>query len=300
MYCEKCGSKNSENATFCTNCGNKLSNSEPNDQVLESSTLVDNNVNNVQNSNVVTNGQEPVYNNVNNAQTNVVTEPEGSKFGWGVLGFFVPLVGLILFFTWKKDRPKSSKAAGIGALVSVILKVISIIVVFMIGVTASTKSIIDDTKTHIDTEYKDTDKDDTSDSKKDDNKEFSAGEKFMYGNFEIVVGKNYTFDTVNNEFSSDNGKTVVKVPITVKNTGTTEDCFAAFDYTLFDPNGVKISDLGLNFKDSVVRAGSEESCLTQNKSFSTNIYIEYTENGSYKIKFKSFSNSAQVSINISK
>lgn len=305
MYCEKCGSKNSENATFCTNCGNKLSNSASNDQVLESSTLVDNNVNNVQNSNVVTNEQEPVYNepvynNVNNAQTNVVTEPEGSKFGWGVLGFFVPLVGLILYFTWKKDRPKSSKAAGIGALVSVILKVISIIVVFMIGV-ASTKSIFDDTKTQIDTEYKDTDNnDDTSDSKKDDNKEFSAGEKFMYGNFEIVVGKNYTFDTVNNEFSSDNGKTVVKVPITVKNTGTMEDCFAAFDYTLFDPNGVKISDLGLNFKDSVVRAGSEESCLTQNKTFSTNIYIEYTENGSYKIKFKSFSNSAQVSINISK
>lgn len=257
-------------------------------------------MNNVQNSNAVTNEQEPVYNNVNNAQTNVVTEPEGSKFGWGVLGFFVPLVGLILYFTWKKDRPKSSKAAGIGALVSVILKVISIIVVFMIGV-ASTKSIFDDTKTQIDTEYKDTDNnDDTSDSKKDDNKEFSAGEKFMYGNFEIVVGKNYTFDTVNNEFSSDNGKTVVKVPITVKNTGTMEDCFAAFDYTLFDPNGVKISDLGLNFKDSVVRAGSEESCLTQNKSFSTNIYVEYTENGSYKIKFKSFKDSAQVSINISK
>ncbi len=304
MYCEKCGSKNSENATFCTNCGNKLSNSVSNDQVLESSTPVDNNVNNVQNSNVVTNEQEPVYNepvynNLNNAQTNVVTEPEGSKFGWGVLGFFVPLVGLILYFTWKKDRPKSSKAAGIGALVSVILNIISIIVVFMIGV-ASTKSIIDDTKTQIDTEYKDTDNDDTSDSKKDDNKEFSAGEKFMYGNFEIVVGKDYTFDTVNNEFSNDNGKTVIKVPITVKNTGTMENCFAAFDYTLFDPNGEKISDLGLNFKDSVVRAGSEESCLTQNKSFSTNIYVEYTENGSYKIKFKSFSNSAQVSINVSK
>ena len=217
----------------------------------------------------------------------------------GSIRIFVPLVGLILYFTWKKDRPKSSKAAGIGALVSVILNVISIIVVFMIGV-ASTKYIIDDTKTQIDTEYKDTDNDDTSDSKKDDNKEFSAGEKFMYGNFEIVVGKNYTFDTVNNEFSSDNGKTVVKVPITVKNTGTMEDCFAAFDYTLFDPNGVKISDLGLNFKDSVVRAGSEESFLTQNKSCSTNIYVEYTENGSYKIKFKSFSNSAQVSINVSK
>lgn len=26
MYCEKCGSKNSENSKFCVNCGSELSN----------------------------------------------------------------------------------------------------------------------------------------------------------------------------------------------------------------------------------------------------------------------------------
>ena len=35
----------------------------------------------------------------NNIQTTPVTTPkEGSKFGWGLLGFFIPLVGFILFY----------------------------------------------------------------------------------------------------------------------------------------------------------------------------------------------------------
>lgn len=37
-------------------------------------------------------------------------------FGWGFLGFWVPVVGLILYLIWKDDKPKTSKAAGIGAL----------------------------------------------------------------------------------------------------------------------------------------------------------------------------------------
>ena len=41
--------------------------------------------------------------NVVNTST---TEKEGSKFGWGVLGFFIPLVGLILFLVWMKDKKK--------------------------------------------------------------------------------------------------------------------------------------------------------------------------------------------------
>lgn len=61
-------------------------------------------------------------NNVVNTST---TEKEGSKFGWGVLGFFFPLVGLILFLVWLKDKKKASKAAGIGALIGFIFSIIS-------------------------------------------------------------------------------------------------------------------------------------------------------------------------------
>lgn len=50
-------------------------------------------------------------------------------FLWGLLGFCIPIVGLILFITWKTSKPKSAKAAGIGALVSVILVVIYYILI---------------------------------------------------------------------------------------------------------------------------------------------------------------------------
>ena len=57
---------------------------------------------------------------------------EGSTFGWGVVGFLVPLAGLILFIMWKDTRPNSSKSAGIGALISVALGLVTTIIYFMI------------------------------------------------------------------------------------------------------------------------------------------------------------------------
>ena len=65
-----------------------------------------------------------------------VEEPkkdEGNTFGWGVLGFFVPIVGLILFIVWFNSRKKASKAAGIGALIGVIKNIIIIILCYAIS-----------------------------------------------------------------------------------------------------------------------------------------------------------------------
>lgn len=53
-------------------------------------------------------------------------------FLWGLLGCCIPIAGLILFLVWKDQKPKTAKAAGIGALVSVILAVAYYIVVFVI------------------------------------------------------------------------------------------------------------------------------------------------------------------------
>ena len=44
--------------------------------------------------------------------------------GWGILGFCIPIAGLILYLVWKDSKPKSGKAAGKGALISVIIAVI--------------------------------------------------------------------------------------------------------------------------------------------------------------------------------
>lgn len=78
MYCSKCGAKIEEKSEFCSECGNQLKEvKNTNQEVSESS----------------------------------------SSIGWGVLGFFVPLAGLILYLVWKNDRPYDAKAAGIGALI---------------------------------------------------------------------------------------------------------------------------------------------------------------------------------------
>ena len=63
------------------------------------------------------------------AQSPVV---DNGGFGWGLLGCCIPVVGLILFLVWKDTKPKTSKAAGIGALVSVIASVLFYIVYFVL------------------------------------------------------------------------------------------------------------------------------------------------------------------------
>lgn len=57
---------------------------------------------------------------------------DNGGFLWGLLGCCIPIAGLILFLVWKDQKPKTAKAAGIGALVSVILLVAYYIVIFVI------------------------------------------------------------------------------------------------------------------------------------------------------------------------
>ncbi len=57
---------------------------------------------------------------------------DNGGFLWGLLGCCIPVVGLILFLVWKDQKPKTAKAAGIGALVSVILSVVFYIIYFVI------------------------------------------------------------------------------------------------------------------------------------------------------------------------
>lgn len=56
--------------------------------------------------------------------------------GWGLLGCCIPLAGLILFLVWKDTKPKTAKAAGIGALVSVGISILFYIIMIVAGVGA--------------------------------------------------------------------------------------------------------------------------------------------------------------------
>ena len=60
------------------------------------------------------------------------TVVDDGGFLWGLLGFCVPIAGLILFLIWKDERPNTARSAGMGALISVIISVVSYLVMFVI------------------------------------------------------------------------------------------------------------------------------------------------------------------------
>lgn len=60
------------------------------------------------------------------------------SIGWAILGFFIPLIGLILFIAWHKTKPNSARNAGVGALVSVIVNFILVMIgIIIMGIGVS-------------------------------------------------------------------------------------------------------------------------------------------------------------------
>lgn len=106
-FCQKCGKEIMEEAVICPNCGCSTGLQTPN--------------------------------------TN--TSTDSGSTGWAVLGFFIPIVGLILHLSWKQTRPNDAKKAGKGALIgfifSIIFSIVFIIIysVFISSIIGSYESI---------------------------------------------------------------------------------------------------------------------------------------------------------------
>lgn len=66
-----------------------------------------------------------------NKKVEVVNEK--ASFAWVILGFFVPIAGLVLFIVFMNKRKDISKKAGIGALVGVIKNIIVIILSYTLS-----------------------------------------------------------------------------------------------------------------------------------------------------------------------
>ena len=111
--CKYCGQEVKNNEKYCPNCGAEQIRSQ------ESAPQQD---------------FAPTYTQTQSTQPAVV---DNGGFGWGLLGCCIPLVGLILFLVWKDTKPKTAKAAGIGALVSVIIAVVYYVIMLVLGVGLS-------------------------------------------------------------------------------------------------------------------------------------------------------------------
>lgn len=94
-FCKNCGTQIDDNATTCPNCGAS---------------------------------QNTV------AQNTPPQVKDNGGFLWGLLGCCIPIVGLVLFLVWKDTKPKTAKAAGIGAIVSVVIGIVYYILIAVVGV----------------------------------------------------------------------------------------------------------------------------------------------------------------------
>lgn len=89
-YCTNCGKPIDSNAQFCPECGAR--------------------------QNIPAARSEPYQSRQEEDDGNIL---------WGLLGFVVPIAGIILWALWMNDRPRCAKVAGIGALISIIIGIIA-------------------------------------------------------------------------------------------------------------------------------------------------------------------------------
>ena len=66
-----------------------------------------------------------------NEQTAPAASADRPNAGFAVLGFLIPLVGLILYLVWKGTYPLKAKSCGKGALIGVIAEVVLYVIVFI-------------------------------------------------------------------------------------------------------------------------------------------------------------------------
>ena len=100
MYCQYCGQELADNDAYCLKCG------------------------------------KSVNDNKEIALREASAQGKAS-FGWAVLGFFLPVVGLILYIVWKAEHPSAAKKAGIGALAGVVTEIAVSIISIVISIIAT-------------------------------------------------------------------------------------------------------------------------------------------------------------------
>ena len=79
-------------------------------------------------------------NNMKNDNSGTVPDDAPSK-GFAILGFFVPIIGLILYLIYERKQPKRAKSAGKGALIGFITKIVVYIVIVILYIIFASSMI---------------------------------------------------------------------------------------------------------------------------------------------------------------
>ena len=127
MRCDCCGAEMPDSASFCPVCGAQqgpwaAAAQQAGYQTPYSATPQSSGAYGYQQPN----GQPGSYQPNQQPYAQQQAPNDSGSFGWAVLGFFFPIVGLVLYIVWRNEKPRCAKMAGGGALASVVLSVVSV------------------------------------------------------------------------------------------------------------------------------------------------------------------------------
>lgn len=125
---------------------------------------------------------------------------------------------------------------------------------------------------------------------------YGLGETFKFDDLEITLGKDISFTSVDNQYSDYYGKTVVKVPITVKNLKSETHSLSSIWVDVFGANGTEVTSVGYYFDDNYDSAGE----LRTGASYSKYMYFLYDADGTYAIEFDNWSTQITVEFEVTK
>lgn len=128
MYCKKCG-KEIEEVKFCPYCGADQSSTE---STSTQSTQTEQTNQAYQPINQQPYQQQSYQQQSYQGQS--YASDDESHFGFAVLSFFIPVVGLVLYLVWNKEYPKKAKSCLKGLLTGVILYVVGVCCVVSAGI----------------------------------------------------------------------------------------------------------------------------------------------------------------------
>lgn len=260
-FCPECGNELAEEAAVCVKCG----------KVLNSG-----NVNSANNSSNPNNGKK----------SNVMA----------ILGFIFAFLfaglGLIFSIMGLKKSEELGKGRGlsIAGIIIASLNMLLGIIFAMTGVLAFNNYIDSDINKNIH------DNKNIINTRSNNDSDYTLGDTFTFDGLEITLDKEYTFVTVNNQYSEYNNKDVVKIGANVKNISDEKNYLNMFYYSLFGSKGTKLSRITAYFDESIDYAGK----LKPGASYYKYFYILYDGDGEYSIDFDNYSDEIEVEFNVIK
>ena len=147
---------------------------------------------------------------------NADVSEDNSNLGFAILGFFIPIVGLIIFLIYEGKKPKRAKSAGKGALIGFITKIVLTIILVILYVVFAA-SLFNNISNNI-PEFGDVFSEETTD-------------KILEKDVDVSFG---AFKVTNNEYYSE-----TSLDITVKNKAE-EQCTYYITIEAVDANGARI------------------------------------------------------------